>query len=158
MMTFFPHRMFAEKKLGERFHKGRFLYINVWRNISDTPIGIGVVWHIDTPIVTYVLLSVIWSSWCPTGNDHLAVCDETSLVKPDDYIVTDFFDKAYRWWGTKKSNFQDISQSICSLQQYRLLDDNADSHRWFYFPGMKKDEVNTRHIPPVLECDISSCC
>ena len=30
------------------------------------------------------------------GNDHLAVCDETSLVKPDDYIVTDFFDKAYR--------------------------------------------------------------
>ena len=31
-----------------------------------------------------------------TGNDHLAVCDETSLVKPDDYIVTDFFDKAYR--------------------------------------------------------------
>ena len=39
----FPHRVFAEKKLGERFHKGRFLYINVWRNISDTPIGIGVV-------------------------------------------------------------------------------------------------------------------
>ena len=32
-----------------------------------------------------------------SGNDHLAVCDETSLVKPDDYIVTDFFDKAYRW-------------------------------------------------------------
>ena len=24
------------------------------------------------------------------------MCDETSLVKPDDYIVTDFFDKAYR--------------------------------------------------------------
>ena len=34
-----PHRMFAQK-LGERFHKGRFLYINAWRNISDTPIGI----------------------------------------------------------------------------------------------------------------------
>ena len=33
------HRMFAQK-LGERFHKGRFLYINAWRNISDTPIGI----------------------------------------------------------------------------------------------------------------------
>jgi len=87
-------RMFANK-LGEKYHKGRFLYINAWRNISDTPIG----------------------------NDHLAVCDETSLVKPDDYIVTDFFDKAY------------------SLQQYRLLDDNVDSHRWFYFPNMKKDEV-----------------
>ena len=49
--------------------QGRFLYINAWRNISDTPIG----------------------------NDHLAVCDETSLVKPDDYIVTDFFDKEYRF-------------------------------------------------------------
>ena len=33
------HRMFAQK-LGERYHKGRFLYINAWRNISDTPIGI----------------------------------------------------------------------------------------------------------------------
>ena len=43
----FPHRVFAEKKLDKRFHKGRFLYINVWRNISDTPIGIGLVWHID---------------------------------------------------------------------------------------------------------------
>ena len=43
----FLKRMFAEKKLGKRFHKGRFLYINVWRNISDTPIGIGLVWHID---------------------------------------------------------------------------------------------------------------
>ena len=32
-----------------------------------------------------------------SGNDHLAVCDETSLVKPDDYIVTDFFDKEYRF-------------------------------------------------------------
>ena len=25
------------------------------------------------------------------------MCDETSLVKPDDYIVTDFFDKEYRF-------------------------------------------------------------
>ena len=33
-----------------------------------------------------------------------------------------------------------LTKSI-SLQQYRLLDDNVDSHRWFYFPHMKKDEV-----------------
>ena len=43
MMMTIINRVFAEKKLGERFHKGRFLYVNVWRNISDTPIGIGVV-------------------------------------------------------------------------------------------------------------------
>ena len=43
------------------YKSGRFLYLNAWRNISDTPIG----------------------------NNHLAVCDETSLVAPDDYIPTD---------------------------------------------------------------------
>ena len=45
------------------YKSGRFLYLNAWRNISDTPIG----------------------------NNHLAVCDETSLVAPDDYIPTDLF-------------------------------------------------------------------
>ena len=43
--------------------KGRFVVLNAWRNISDTPIG----------------------------KDHLAVLDETSVVKPDDYITGDFF-------------------------------------------------------------------
>ena len=45
------------------YKSGRFLYLNAWRNISDMPIG----------------------------NNHLAVCDETSLVAPDDYIPTDLF-------------------------------------------------------------------
>ena len=27
----------------------------------------------------------------PIGNNHLAVCDETSLASPDDYIPTDLF-------------------------------------------------------------------
>ena len=38
-----------------------------------------------------------------------------------------------------------LTKSI-SLQQYRLLDDNVDSHRWFYFPNMKKDEVEFHMI------------
>jgi len=81
--------------LDKKFHKGRFLYINAWRNITDTPIG----------------------------NDHLAVLDETSIVKPDDYIVSEFHDNSY------------------SLQQYRLLDVNSGQHKWFYYSEMKKNEV-----------------
>jgi len=80
--------------LDTKYHKGRFLYINAWRNITDTPIG----------------------------NDHLAVLDETSVVKPDDYIVSEF-------------------HALSSFQQYRLLDVNSNQHKWVYFSAMKKNEV-----------------
>ena len=43
--------------------QGRFVVMNAWRNISDIPIQ----------------------------RDHLALLDETSTVKPDDYITGDFF-------------------------------------------------------------------
>jgi len=82
-------------KLDKKYHTGRFLYINAWRNISETPIG----------------------------NNHLAVCDETSLVSPDDYITSDLFGPGY------------------NIQQYGLLDRNSAQHRWYYFSNMKKDEV-----------------
>ena len=53
-------------KLGlKELHQGRFMVLNAWRNISETPIQ----------------------------KDHLAVLDETSTVKPDDYITGDFFGK-----------------------------------------------------------------
>jgi len=81
--------------LDKKYRTGRFLYINAWRNISETPIG----------------------------NNHLAVCDETSLVSPDDYITSDLFGHGY------------------SIQQYGLLDRNSAQHRWYYFSNMKKDEV-----------------
>lgn len=81
--------------LDKKYHTGRFLYINAWRNISETPIG----------------------------NNHLAVCDETSLVKPDDYITSDLYGAGYH------------------IQQYGLLDRNSDQHRWYYFSNMEKDEV-----------------
>ena len=43
--------------------QGRFVVMNAWRNISDVPIQ----------------------------RNHLALLDETSTVKPDDYIIPDFF-------------------------------------------------------------------
>eukprot|EP00443_Scrippsiella_acuminata_P015704 CAMPEP_0115226134 /NCGR_PEP_ID=MMETSP0270-20121206/30467_1 /TAXON_ID=71861 /ORGANISM="Scrippsiella trochoidea, Strain CCMP3099" /LENGTH=455 /DNA_ID=CAMNT_0002640533 /DNA_START=1 /DNA_END=1368 /DNA_ORIENTATION=+ len=88
-------RRFVPSADRKRLGRGRFLYINAWRNISETPIS----------------------------NDHLAVCDESSLVKPDDYITSDLFGEGY------------------SLQQYGLSHRNAAQHRWFYYSAMRKDEV-----------------
>lgn len=73
----------------QQYGRGRFVYIIAWRNISDTPIG----------------------------NDNLAVCDETSLVKPDDYIISDLF-----------------TPSGHSVRRYHLNCRNSKQHRWYYFP------------------------
>ena len=45
------------------------------------------------------------------GNDQMAMCDETSLVKPDDFIAADYYDKLF------------------PVQHYRLVDFNAKQHR-----------------------------
>ena len=74
---------------------GRFVYINAWRNISSSPIE----------------------------QDHLAVLDERSLVKPDDYVHVDLKGVGY------------------DVLQYGLSSRNAGRHRWFYFPKMVRDEV-----------------
>merc|ERR1719402_460 len=81
--------------LDKKYHKGRFMYVNAWRNISDTPIA-------DNP---------------------LAVCDERSLVKPDDYLVSQLFGPGY------------------VLPQFNLNARNSNQHKWYYFSKMKKDEV-----------------
>jgi len=47
----------------KKYRTGRYLYLNIWRNISDTPIH----------------------------NNHLAVLDQTSVISPDDYLTTDLF-------------------------------------------------------------------
>ena len=86
---------FAGIRDNKEYTEGRFLYINAWRNISDTPIA----------------------------DNHLAVCDETSLVRPDDYILADLFMKGYQ------------------MAQFKLSDRNSKQHRWYYFSRMKKDEV-----------------
>ena len=45
------------------------------------------------------------------GNDAMAMCDETSLAKPDDIIAADYFDKLF------------------PVQHYRLVDYNSKQHR-----------------------------
>jgi hypothetical protein len=78
-----------------KFSKGRFVVLNTWRNISNQPIQ----------------------------QDTLAVCDETSVVKPDDYILSDFYGKDN------------------SGKQLRMASRNASKHRWYYYPSMTRDEV-----------------
>jgi len=79
----------------KEYRKGRFLYMNAWRNISDTPIQ----------------------------DNNLGVLDESSTVKPDDYIVSDLFMPA------------------ANITQWKLNSRNKHLHRWYYFSEMKKDEV-----------------
>mmetsp|Transcript_38244 Transcript_38244/g.92532 ORF Transcript_38244/g.92532 Transcript_38244/m.92532 type:complete len:445 (+) Transcript_38244:749-2083(+) len=73
----------------------RYLYVNLWRNISD-----------DQPI----------------QNDHLAMLDERTVVKPDDYITKDLFGSGY------------------SVVQFSLSARHVDQHKWYYFPHMTKTE------------------
>ena len=54
---------FAGNTMDAKFNKGRFVYINAWRNITT---------HSNK-------------------NNHLAVYDETSLVSLDDYLASDLF-------------------------------------------------------------------
>lgn len=83
--------------LDDKFKKGRFLYLNAWRNIDDS-----------SPIL----------------NNTLAVCDERSLVKPDDYLYRDF----YATEDTK-------------VTQFGLASRNAAQHKWYTYPLMTKNEV-----------------
>ena len=72
----------------------RYLYVNLWRNIADEPIE----------------------------NDHLAMLDERTTAKPDDYIVRDLFGPGY------------------NVVQYGLNARHAAHHKWYYFPAMHRDE------------------
>jgi len=73
----------------------RYCYLNLWKNISNTPIQ----------------------------NDHLAMMDERSAVKPDDYISKDLFGDGY------------------SAVQYGLNARHAHLHKWYYFPQMTNNEA-----------------
>ena len=86
---------FAKNAVDAQFCKRRLEHINAWRNITTDP----------------------------TKNNHLAACDETTLVATDDYLASDLFMPGAR------------------LMQYGLSDHNAAKHRWYYFPKMQMDEV-----------------
>ena len=86
---------FAGNAVDAKFCNGCFVYINAWRNITTDPIE----------------------------NNYLAVCNETALVAPDDYLASDLFMPGVRFI------------------HYGLSDHNASKHRWYYFPKMQMDEV-----------------
>uniref|UniRef100_A0A7S2HHY3 Uncharacterized protein n=1 Tax=Helicotheca tamesis TaxID=374047 RepID=A0A7S2HHY3_9STRA len=73
----------------------RYSYLNIWRNISEEPIE----------------------------NDHLAMLDERSTVKPDDYLS------------------RDVSGFGYEVSQYGLNARHASNHKWYYFPHMCKNEA-----------------
>jgi len=81
--------------------KGRFMYLNMWRNISDSS---------------------------PVQNNHLAVLDERTVVKPDDYILKDLF---MSYEGSDGMH----------IPQYRINARHHSLHKWYYFPLMKNDEA-----------------
>jgi hypothetical protein len=74
----------------------RYLYLNLWRNISEK--------H-------------------AIENDHLAVMDERTAVKPDDYITKDLYGDGYH------------------TVQYGLNARHASHHKWYYFPRMTKNKA-----------------
>ena len=62
-------------------------------------------------------------SSCQEGHLGLAVCDETSVVAPDDYLGSDSFMQG------------------AMVMQYGLSEYNAANHRWYYFMNMRMGEV-----------------
>ena len=66
---------FLSQNQEPELRQGRFVVVNAWRNISDLPIQ----------------------------RDHLALLDETSTVKPDDYVIADFFGNVRSQFLTNKT-------------------------------------------------------
>eukprot|EP00929_Paragymnodinium_shiwhaense_P060096 TRINITY_DN30045_c0_g2_i1.p1 TRINITY_DN30045_c0_g2~~TRINITY_DN30045_c0_g2_i1.p1 ORF type:complete len:486 (+),score=81.46 TRINITY_DN30045_c0_g2_i1:65-1459(+) len=97
---------------------GRYMYLNMWRNISAEPIV----------------------------NNHLAVLDERTVVKPDDYIVKDLI-----MTGGDGSVLMHIPQYSINSRHHHL-------HKWYYFPKMKDDEAllfkqaDSDHTKPARIC------
>jgi len=92
---------FLTQKEGEEEQYERYAYLNLWRNISNEPVQ----------------------------DNHLAVLDERSTAKPDDYIIKDSF-----------INDQHIVQ-------YGLNARHSDHHKWYYFPLMSnKEAILLKHM------------
>lgn len=85
-------------QLPKECRHGRYMLINVWRSIGDEPVE----------------------------DDHLALLDERTTAKPDDYVQTEY-------WSTEPTCPQ--------MVQYILSTRNAPAHRWYYVPRMTRSEV-----------------
>jgi len=84
-----------------KYEKGRFMMISTWRNICEEPIV----------------------------NDHLGMCDQGSVVSPDDFLLCDYYSKG--------KNIITYNHTV----HYRLEASNWRHHKWYYYPNMVKDEV-----------------
>jgi len=73
----------------------RYCYLNLWRSIGERPIR----------------------------DNHLALLDERTVVKPDDYLPKDVIGDGYE------------------VTQYHLNARHAAQHKWYYFPNMARDEA-----------------
>jgi len=59
----------------------------------------------------------------PVKDNHLALLDERTVVKPDDYLLTDIIGDGYE------------------VTQYTLNARHATQHMWYYFPNMTQNEA-----------------
>ena len=64
----------------------------------------------------------------PVLNNHLVMADEASITKPDDVVVRDQY------------SFDDQLGDYYILQ-YGLNNGNAKRHKWYYYPGLTRQEV-----------------
>jgi hypothetical protein len=84
---------------GFKNFKGRYAVLNVWKNIN--------------PAV-------------PIANHHLAMCDATTVVAPDDFIEFEKYESP-----------SDTSPT----RSFHMSPNNHRRHRWYYFPDMTINEA-----------------
>ena len=77
--------------------KGRFMILNAWRNVAPTPVR----------------------------NYHLAVCDASSVVAPDDFVQCEVI------------KLDDNPQTYRMDPSHR----NSPGHRWWHYPNMTRNEL-----------------
>ena len=101
------------------FCKGRFVYINAWRNITTDPIE----------------------------NDHLPVCGGTSLVAPDDYLASDLFINAakHRWYYFPKMQMDEVLL-FKQFESDTALPGRMTFHTAFVDPTARPDALERQSI------------
>jgi peptidoglycan hydrolase-like protein with peptidoglycan-binding domain len=87
--------------------------------------------------VRYVLINA-WrniSETDPVYNQPLALLDSTSIKEEEMVRVNEQLKHGAR------CQFRDGMSTNDCAEQYRLTAERADTHQWFYYPHMRKDEV-----------------
>lgn len=95
------YRYLITRSGNKELKQGAFIYLTGWRNILHTPVV----------------------------DNHLVLCDQNSLVVPDDFMIRDLH------------SYDEDNQYNYSIPQYVLHSKNAAQHKWYYFPGITRDEL-----------------